>query len=125
MPDHQKLTPPQTYAKALYPLRRGCPLYIPESNEYLPESNEYLSAKYLENGTLPGDLGIVRPDGGFNFLLSIVNPAGHPINKFGVPEKFEPVSGLVHERKTSNVFPANHPILSAGARTTNLGIGGS
>lgn len=68
---------------------------------------------YKEIGTSAGNLGVIRPDGGFDFLLDVRLPAHHQINQYyGVPDDFETIGDYGHEREIVDIFPPNRPILS-------------
>src|SRR6266481_1420400 len=59
------------YAKCLLPLKEGYPLYCPE----LPDRRNvaaYYEA-YRSQGIGIGDVGIITPDGDFDFLFNICN----------------------------------------------------
>ncbi|KAL0952577.1 hypothetical protein HGRIS_006833 [Hohenbuehelia grisea] len=109
----------EVFARLLLPRRQGYPLWIPEPNGYLP-------LEYRETGVRIGDVGIITPDGGFDFLFNICHPASDPINSNGVPESFVP---LVVESKdifdTQNMYDLNSYIASVEMRRTSLTISGS
>jgi hypothetical protein len=74
--------PCRIYAESLFPKGYGYPLWLPEPNEYLPE-------EYQESGIRIGDVGLVRPDGSFDYLFNVCHPASHHINKDRTPDDFE------------------------------------
>ncbi|KAF8959275.1 hypothetical protein BDZ97DRAFT_1632460, partial [Flammula alnicola] len=51
----------------------GFPLLIPQPNTRLPKP-------YRAEGTCIGDVGMLTPEGGYEFLLNICRPASDPIN---------------------------------------------
>jgi hypothetical protein len=89
MPPNKK-TPQDIYAEELSNPERGYPLYIPEPYSNLPEA-------YRNRGIQIGDVGIIRPDGGFEYFFSIACTENNPINKNrrGVPDGFEVYSPFV------------------------------
>ncbi|KAF9260147.1 hypothetical protein L218DRAFT_873085, partial [Marasmius fiardii PR-910] len=108
----------QLFSWALFTLRRGCPLWIPEPNiELTPE--------YLENGIQIGDVGIMRDDGSFDFVFNVCRSADDPINQYGVPDEFQPLLWSGAKRRTRDVFRPGEPVLSRGGEKRALGIEGS
>jgi hypothetical protein len=79
-----KNTPQNTYAQELTDPDRGYPLYIPEPYDHLPTA-------YRRRGIQIGDVGVFRPNGGFEYFFSIACTKDDPINmdRFGVPDGFE------------------------------------
>ncbi|KAJ4496281.1 hypothetical protein C8J55DRAFT_381953, partial [Lentinula edodes] len=72
------------YSLLLLSAKEGYPLWRPEPNRRLPEQHR--------KGGLPiGSVGIIRPDGFFDYLFNICFPKDHPVNTGGVPEGFKPV----------------------------------
>jgi hypothetical protein len=66
------------YAKCLLPLKEGYPLYCPE----LPDRDNagaYYEA-YRRKGISIGDVGIITPDGDFDFLFNICDSAAREVN---------------------------------------------
>ena len=64
---------------------RGYPLWIPSPSISLPKLNRRL-------GVCLGDVGVLTPEGGFNYLFNVLHDAAHPINApLGVPEGFVPL----------------------------------
>ncbi|KAF9256485.1 hypothetical protein L218DRAFT_194165 [Marasmius fiardii PR-910] len=74
----------QIYSRVLYSRRRGCALWVPEPNNDLPPA-------YLETGVQIGDVGILRADGRFSFIFNACCPASDPVNRYGVPDDFQPL----------------------------------
>jgi hypothetical protein len=89
----------QVYSRLLLPYAHGVPLWKPEPDSDLPP-------EYLETGILVGDVGILTPEGGFDYLFNICYPANHPVNNRGVPEEFIPI-----ERSSLNIptYPHHNP----------------
>ncbi|KAF9260084.1 hypothetical protein L218DRAFT_626576 [Marasmius fiardii PR-910] len=111
--------PSQIYARALYTLGRGCPLWIPEPNDELP-------VEYLEGGIRIGDVGVLRTDGSFGFIFNACCTANDPVNANGVPDGFQPLvwnGSNCHRR--NGIFPPADPIVSGGAETRELGVEGT
>ena len=84
------------YKRHMYLEAHGFPLWIPQPNETLDLS-------YRRQGVSIGDVGILTPDGGFDFLFNVCLPAGHP-NPEALPEGFVPL-----ELKPTEIrkFPAH------------------
>ncbi|KAF5310136.1 hypothetical protein D9619_010570 [Psilocybe cf. subviscida] len=75
---------PDVYVDHLLTKNRGYPLWIPSLSTTLPTLNRTL-------GVSLGDVGMLTPEGGFDFLFNILHDATHPINAVaGVPEGFVP-----------------------------------
>lgn len=70
----------------------GYPLLRPQSEEY------------CRTGIRIGDVGVLRPDGFFNYLFNVSFPKDHSLNVGGVPEYFEPVQ-LAQATHDSEVGP--------------------
>ncbi|KJA25511.1 hypothetical protein HYPSUDRAFT_134515, partial [Hypholoma sublateritium FD-334 SS-4] len=70
---------------------RGHPVWIPEPNSRLPDT-------YREKGTCIGDVGIITPEGGFDFLFNICLTAENPINAGNLPLGFAPISPSLDKR---------------------------
>ena len=112
------IQPSQVYARALYPLGRGCPLWIPEPNGESPQ-------EYHKGGIRIGDVGVLRSDGGFGFIFNVCCPEGDPVNRKGVPKDFKPLNwDSSNCWRTDQIFPPGDPIVSGGAETRELDIGG-
>jgi hypothetical protein len=104
----------QLYARVLCVLRHGYPLLC-------PEPNEALHPEYIENGIRYGDVGIIAPDGSFDFLFNICLPADHGINKScGTPDNFAPVSWNGQIRRNSNFFQPGNPVYSRCAECREI-----
>jgi hypothetical protein len=78
---------PDIYSHCLLPLKHGYPLYRPEPDQGLPQA-------YRINGVSIGDVGIIAPEGFFDFLFNICNStdtasASTNVNQYGVPEGTE------------------------------------
>jgi hypothetical protein len=74
--------PSRIYAESLLPKGYGYPLWLPEPNEFLPED-------YQKCGAGIGDVGLVNPDGSFDYLFNVCLPASHSFNVDRTPEDFE------------------------------------
>ncbi|KAF5330491.1 hypothetical protein D9619_005182 [Psilocybe cf. subviscida] len=75
---------PDIYVDRLLTKTRGYPLWIPSPNMSLPLS-------YRRLGVSLGDVGVLTPEGGFDFLFNIFHDATNPINAtVGVPDAFVP-----------------------------------
>ncbi|KAJ7765368.1 hypothetical protein B0H16DRAFT_1260485, partial [Mycena metata] len=64
----------QLYSRLLFPKGHGYPLYRPQPPEDLP-------AEYRKSGACIGDVGVITPDGYFDFIFNICAPADSPINQ--------------------------------------------
>jgi hypothetical protein len=73
---------PDIYTECLLPLKHGYPLYRPEPDHGLPPA-------YRANGVSIGDVGIITPEGYFDFLFNICD--ANNVNAFGVPDGHEMV----------------------------------
>ena len=67
---------------------RGSPIWLPDPSTTLPEV-------YRRRGVTVGDVIIILPSGGIDFLFNVCLPADHPINQEGLPEGFSPLSPLL------------------------------
>ncbi|KAF7975156.1 hypothetical protein HWV62_10331 [Athelia sp. TMB] len=89
--------PCEVYIQQLLPKKYGFPMYYPA-----PPSSFPLVLR--KRGISIGDVGIIRPDGSFQFVFNIFAPCPRatgpnniwqneepPINYFGVPNGFEPL----------------------------------
>jgi hypothetical protein len=72
------------YTRLLLPKGHGYPLFHPQPFDDLP-------FEARKNGTEIGDVGIVTSDGSFDIVFNICRAADDPLNRFGVPDGFEPV----------------------------------
>ncbi|KAK7030239.1 hypothetical protein VNI00_014256 [Paramarasmius palmivorus] len=104
----------QLYARALFLLGHGYPLFC-------PEPNEALHPEYIENGIRFGDVGLITPDGSFDFLFNICLPADHVINQScGTPDNFTPVKWNGQIRRNSNYFQPGKPVCSRCAKCREI-----
>ncbi|TFK38861.1 hypothetical protein BDQ12DRAFT_735106 [Crucibulum laeve] len=62
--------------------RHGFPLWLPQPDLLLP-------LEYREEGINIGDVGIITPDGGFDFLFNFWLPRTHPVQPLNLPEDFD------------------------------------
>jgi hypothetical protein len=74
---------PDIYVECLLPLKHGYPLYQPEPDYGLPRA-------YHAKGVSIGDVGIITPEGYFDFLFNVCQDAGatsdvNNANVFGIP----------------------------------------
>ena len=81
----QSQAPCDIYAKLLLPIKHGYPLW-------LQDPDPGLSPAYRSAGVNIGDVGTITYDGGFDFFFNICYAADHPINCFGVPGGFVPLT---------------------------------
>ncbi|KAK7020747.1 hypothetical protein VNI00_017602 [Paramarasmius palmivorus] len=104
----------QLYARALFPLGHGYPLFC-------PEPNEALRPEYIESGIRFGDVGIIASDGSFDFHFNICLSADHLINKScGTPDDFVPVIWNGQIRRNSNFFQRGKPMYSRRAKCREI-----
>ncbi|KAL0572262.1 hypothetical protein V5O48_009708 [Marasmius crinis-equi] len=108
----------QIYARSLFALGHGCPLWVPEPNSELPP-------QYLANGMQIGDVGILRAEGKFAFLFNVCHSAQDPINQRGVPDGFKQLEWNRLLDRTDTIFRPNEPLVSGAAKKRALEIGGS
>ncbi|KAK0501768.1 hypothetical protein EDD18DRAFT_1065917 [Armillaria luteobubalina] len=107
----------EIYTRLLLQKEHGYPLWIPEPDRRLPEA-------YRGKGVRVGDVGILRNDGGFDYLFNACKPADDPINKGRVPEGFEPIiSADVREIET--MHKRGSDIRSASVSKVEMSIGGA
>ena len=74
----------EIYERLLRRKGRGFALYIPQPNRRLPIA-------YRRVGIRIGDVGVITPDGGFNFLFNICVPHDDPANPPNLPQGFSPL----------------------------------
>jgi len=76
------------------PIGMGFPLWFPEPGRRLP-------VEYRMKGVSIGDVGLITPDGAFDYLFNICLPRDDPVNVNRVPENFVPLESWdpsdVHE----------------------------
>lgn len=72
----------QVYARQLLSQKLGYPLFIPEPSANLP-------AQFRRRGVSIGDVGIIMPNGSFNYVFSVCAAADDPVNYLGVPQGFQ------------------------------------
>jgi hypothetical protein len=65
---------------------------------WLTEPSSTLPKVYRRQGISVGDVGILTPSGGFDFMFNVCLPADHPIHQEGLPEGFSPLSPQLHPR---------------------------
>jgi len=74
----------QIYAQSLMSNGVGFPLWFPEPGGCLPMG-------YRMKGVSIGDVGLITPDGAFDYLFNICLPLDDPANINRVPENFLPL----------------------------------
>jgi hypothetical protein len=72
----------QCYSRLLLSKGHGYPLSRPQPFDDLPLESRHI-------GTDIGDVGVVTSYGAFNAIFNIYRSANVPVNRFGVPERFE------------------------------------
>jgi hypothetical protein len=80
----------EIYERLLRRKGRGFALYIPQPNGRLPIA-------YRRTGIRIGDVGVITPDGGFNFLFNICVPHDDPANPPILPQGFFPLQPALAE----------------------------
>lgn len=82
MDDTTEMTSQEIYVQNMLRKKRGYPLWIPSPNLSLPVHNRH-------TGVMVGDLGIITPEGGFDFLFNILHDRQDPINEARIlPRQF-------------------------------------
>jgi hypothetical protein len=72
---------------------RGFPLWIPSSNTSLPPEYRY-------SGVSIGDVGVLTPEGGFDFIFNVFADAGDPVNANSeLPDDFLPLRPPLRHRE--------------------------
>ncbi|KZP23682.1 hypothetical protein FIBSPDRAFT_453371 [Athelia psychrophila] len=114
----------QVYARQLLPKKHGYPMYYPEPLDDLP-------LEYRKRGVGIGDVGIIKPNGAFQFVFNIFilwtesNPG---INCFGVPDGFVPMElGRRPAARNQNKHIKGSAIMSNCEKSTaasgSIGVG--
>ncbi|KAK0210016.1 hypothetical protein DFS33DRAFT_250740 [Desarmillaria ectypa] len=88
------------YTKLLLSRGHGYPLWIPE-----PDYS--LCSAYVERGICVGDVGIIRDDGGFDFIFNAFLEADDPVHEGGVPPNFSPLR--IESRNPVRTIYCQHP----------------
>jgi len=83
----------------------GIPLTIPGPSKHLP-------LKYRRSGISIGDVGIMTPFGGFDFLFNICLPSDHPVNRGILSERFIPFEIARFEIRRGASFKNNSYLTS-------------
>lgn len=65
---------------------------------------------------LIGDVGILTPEGGFNFLFNILRPSSDPINPDDLPGDFSPLFPRLND-----IDILNHKVFSQGSHLSRPG----
>ncbi|PBK99970.1 hypothetical protein ARMGADRAFT_525229 [Armillaria gallica] len=107
----------EIYTHLLLQKEHGYPLWIPEPDGHLPEA-------YSGKGVRVGDVGILRNDGGFDYLFNACIPADDPINKGRVPEGFEPII-CAAIREVETMHKRGSDIRSASVSRVEMSMGGA
>ncbi|KAK7040784.1 hypothetical protein VNI00_009690 [Paramarasmius palmivorus] len=104
----QGTSPHERYSQLLMEKTRGYPLWF-------PQPNAQLTKEYKQRGADIGDVGLLKEDGSFDFLFSIIHPHDHPVNAYGVPRGFEPVHHRHLEKHEIERFHCDdHHVCSQG-----------
>lgn len=75
----------EVYLDVMMAKNRGFPLWIPSPNTLLPP-------EYRCSGVSIGDVGVLTPEGGFDFIFNIFADAGDPVNaNSGLSRSFVPL----------------------------------
>ncbi|KAK0445317.1 uncharacterized protein EV420DRAFT_1648449 [Desarmillaria tabescens] len=88
------------YTKLLLSRGHGYPLWIPE-----PDYS--LCSAYVDRGICVGDVGIIRDDGGFDFIFNAFLEADNPVHEGGVPPNFAPLR--MESRNPVRTIYCQHP----------------
>ncbi|KAF7328049.1 Zn(2)-C6 fungal-type domain-containing protein [Mycena kentingensis (nom. inval.)] len=72
------------YCEQLWSKRRGFPLYVPMLHRFLPPD-------CVRDGVSIGDVGMVGPDGLWDYFFNIFRDSEHPTNRGRVPDDFVPL----------------------------------
>ncbi|ESK91851.1 hypothetical protein Moror_10503 [Moniliophthora roreri MCA 2997] len=76
----------QVYARVLYPLNYGVPLWFPDPNN---NDADDFPPKHRETGVRVGDVGILASDGHFYFLFNVCSDPTDRSTQWKVPRDFE------------------------------------
>jgi hypothetical protein len=104
---------PDIYTDCLLPLRHGYPLFRPEPHECLPTA-------YRTEGVSIGDVGIITPEGYFDFLFNICQ---NDVNENGVPDGMVLI-GRGEILKDSNYFGKKAVVANGLEEDTSVSVGG-
>ncbi|KAK0188409.1 hypothetical protein F5146DRAFT_1202665 [Armillaria mellea] len=105
------------YTRLLLQKEHGYPLWIPKPDGHLPEA-------YRGKGVRVGDVGILRNDGGFDYLFNACKSADDPINKGRVPEGFKPII-CADIRKIETMHKRGSDICNANVSRVEMSMGGA
>ncbi|KAK0215856.1 hypothetical protein EDD85DRAFT_443906 [Armillaria nabsnona] len=117
MKSSQSKSSREIYTRLLLQKEHGYPLWIPEPDGRLPEA-------YRGKGVGVGDVGILRNDGGFDYLFNACMSADDPINKGRVPEGFEPII-CADIREVETMHKRGSDIRSASVSRIEMSMGGA
>ncbi|KZP08203.1 hypothetical protein FIBSPDRAFT_686005, partial [Athelia psychrophila] len=109
----------QVYARQLLPRKLGYPLFVPESSTHLP-------AQFRERGISIGDVGVIKPNGSFNYIFSICASADDPVNYLGVPENFHQIDlnpNLISH--LPNMHEKRSEVTSSSIKRVDVDFGGN
>lgn len=111
--------PSEVYSRLLLAKRHGYPLYVPEPDDNLPP-------EYRSKGTSIGDVGIITPDGSFDFVFNICVPPDDPVNCYGVPDGSETVPLDPEDISLlSQMHPPSSDVSSDSVRKTTITVEGA
>jgi len=114
MPELDSQAASHTYAQLLLTKKLGFPLWYPELSTNLPRA-------YLQKGISIGDVGIITPDGSFDFLFNICEKADDPVNGNDVPPGFAQVRVGRREKDTfPNMYGPGAVICSASVQKSSI-----
>lgn len=112
----------QMYVRQLLCKQEGYPLYYPEPPQNLP-------LEYRKRGISIGDVGIIKPDGKFQFAFNIFIPwtnTDGEINLFGVPDNFEPLRmNQQYVERLPNKREKGSELMSKGVERKEASVNGS
>lgn len=82
---------------------------------WIPGPNMLLPMEYRRTGTRIGDIGIIYPSEGFNFLFNIFLEAGDPVNEGRIPDGFEPLDfeQVKRDLEKRSIYGPGHHFASA------------
>lgn len=109
---------PDIYTDCLLPLKHGYPLYRPEPDQGLPDA-------YRVEGVSIGDIGIITPEGYFDFLFNMcrtdsVASDSNPVNQYGIPDGTELIN-LGEVMVDTNYFGKKAVVANGSEERTSVG----
>jgi hypothetical protein len=106
----------EIYSRYMLPLGHGFAPYVPEPGDELP-------AAYKQDGVDIGDILILLPDGGYDYLFNCTLPSNHPKNEQGVPANYQHFKIKPRNRRfIPNQHLADVPISSSGSQQTEIRV---